>query len=291
MPVPAGDQDPVLRLEGRGPLSPVEAVAFGPRGVTLYEAGWDKVVRVWRRDARTGQFTLDPSSTLRVPIGPGDAGVLNALAVSADGAWLAVGGQRRAPGRRRVPAGRIDFAERERRRSVWRRESSTSLTCGPILLSADRFADTWVRCRRWCLPPSQKAGNPCSFPPARNPNPGAERSIAEVARVGHRDAKGAASGRRLASARDFRPWLAAWSVAPDHDRIRAAAAWTNSSSLIWDVGLAPPRLLADPHEGRSTVLSYLPEKRMLLTGHFGIPARATRRIPRRLGRGRGGGSS
>src|SRR5262249_45167176 len=86
------DKDPVLRLEGRGPLSPVEALAFGPSGSTLYEAGWDKVVRVWRRDAGTGRFSLDPSSTLRLPIGPGDTGVLMALAVSADGAWLAVGG-------------------------------------------------------------------------------------------------------------------------------------------------------------------------------------------------------
>src|SRR5262245_19916290 len=96
-PRPPGDKDPVLRLEGRGPLSPVEAVAFGPGGATLYEAGWDKVVRVWRRDARTGRFTLDPAATLRIPIGPGDAGVLNALAVSADGAWLAVGGNAALP--------------------------------------------------------------------------------------------------------------------------------------------------------------------------------------------------
>src|SRR5262249_29468674 len=88
LPVPPGDKDPALRLEGRGPLGPVQGVAFGPGGATLYEAGWDKVVRVWRRDARTGQFSLDPSSTLRIPIGPGDAGVLQALAVSADGAWL-----------------------------------------------------------------------------------------------------------------------------------------------------------------------------------------------------------
>src|SRR5438477_1485713 len=70
----------------------------------------------------------------------------------------------------------------------------------------------------------------------------------------------------------IRPWLAAWSVAPDHTRIRAAAAWTHPTLLVWDVGAAAPRLLADPHEGRSTVLTYLPERRMLLTGHFGKPS-------------------
>src|SRR3954452_23075178 len=93
----AGERDPVLRLEGGGPLSPVSAVAFGPGGGVLYEAGWDKVVRVWRREARTGRFTPDPASTLRVPIGPGDAGVLLGLAVSPDGAWLATGGNAVVP--------------------------------------------------------------------------------------------------------------------------------------------------------------------------------------------------
>src|SRR5262245_25265768 len=93
----AGDKDPILRLEGRGSLSPVSAVAFGPGGGTLYEAGWDKVVRVWRRDGETGRFVPDPASSLRIPIGPGDAGVLLGLAVSPDGAWLATGGNAVVP--------------------------------------------------------------------------------------------------------------------------------------------------------------------------------------------------
>src|SRR4051794_658547 len=86
---PPGNEAPVLRLEGDGPLSPVSAVAFGPDGGTLYEAGWDKVVRVWKRDPASGRFAADPPSSLRTPIGPGDAGVLNALAVSPDGAFVA----------------------------------------------------------------------------------------------------------------------------------------------------------------------------------------------------------
>src|SRR5438094_374118 len=72
---PPGNRDPVLRLEGGGPLSPITAVAFGTDGATLYETGWDKVVRVWNRDKATGAFAL--SSSLRAPIGPGDAGVMN----------------------------------------------------------------------------------------------------------------------------------------------------------------------------------------------------------------------
>src|SRR5262249_59455406 len=88
-PLAPRSRDPVLRLEA-GPLGPITAVAFGADGSTLYETGWDKVVRVWKRDRATGAFAL--STSLRIPIGPGDAGVMNALAVSSDGTRLAVGG-------------------------------------------------------------------------------------------------------------------------------------------------------------------------------------------------------
>ena len=96
-PARPANEDPVLRLEGDGPLSPVSALAFGRGGETLYEAGWDKVVRVWRR-GKDGRFATDPASSLRTPIGPGESGVLNALAVSADGRWLAAGGNAVLPG-------------------------------------------------------------------------------------------------------------------------------------------------------------------------------------------------
>jgi len=46
---PAGDREPLFHLETGGPTSLVTALAFSPDGGTLYEAGWDKVVRVWRR--------------------------------------------------------------------------------------------------------------------------------------------------------------------------------------------------------------------------------------------------
>jgi WD40 repeat protein len=39
------------------------------------------------------RFAPDPVSTFRVPLGPGLNGAINALAISADGRWLAVGGR------------------------------------------------------------------------------------------------------------------------------------------------------------------------------------------------------
>ena len=94
-PVPKGE--PLLTLDGGGPTSPVTALAFSPDGNTVYAVGLDKLVRSWEHDLRTGRFRRTPS-TFRVPIGPGLEGSLNALAVSADGRWLAVGGKSLARG-------------------------------------------------------------------------------------------------------------------------------------------------------------------------------------------------
>lgn len=90
--LPPGDKEPLLRLEAGGPTSHVNALAFSPDGKTLYAAGLDQVVRCWTIDPRTGRFVLSGTS-YRVPIGPGRSGSINAVAVSADGNWLAVGGQ------------------------------------------------------------------------------------------------------------------------------------------------------------------------------------------------------
>ncbi|MFN4257919.1 MAG: hypothetical protein ACK4RK_01375 [Gemmataceae bacterium] len=88
---PREEPQPVLRLDADGPTAQVTAVAFSPDGKTLYAAGYDKVIRMWNLVGSPGRFELDPFH-FRVPMGPGNYGVINALAVSPDGNWIAVGG-------------------------------------------------------------------------------------------------------------------------------------------------------------------------------------------------------
>jgi WD40 repeat protein len=90
-PAPAVAKEPLLRLEAGGPTTDVTTLAFSPDGKTLYAAGYDKVVRVWKLDPATKEF-VPQRDAFRVPIGPGLFGAINAMAISDDGNWLAVGG-------------------------------------------------------------------------------------------------------------------------------------------------------------------------------------------------------
>src|SRR3954468_17584958 len=94
--LPPPSRTPVLRLDDGSPHAPVTALAFAPDGSTLYVGGDDKQVRKYDFDPVKGKFAA--AGSIRVPIGPGTAGVVNALAVSPDGKWVAAAG--RAPIRR-----------------------------------------------------------------------------------------------------------------------------------------------------------------------------------------------
>ena len=226
----------MLRLEGRGPLSPVHALAFGANGATLYEAGWDKVVRVWRRDAATAGSPSTRPPPCAVPIGPGDAGVLNALAVSADGAWLAVAGTGSSPkgaGFRQiglvVPRGNVADPLAQGVIYVF------DLRANPPQCRAARGA-SGARLLHSRSPPPRRAGRPCSSPPAEEPDPGDPRRRDWCFACGTLSARTELDRPAGGELPGIRPWLAAWSVAPDHARIRVAAAWSGSSFLVWDVG-------------------------------------------------------
>ncbi len=89
--LPPGEKTPLLQFDVDGPTAAVTAMAMrkDKDGETLYAAGLDKVVRAWK--IKDGAVTMQAS--YRVPIGPGNAGAINALAVSGDGTWLAVAGR------------------------------------------------------------------------------------------------------------------------------------------------------------------------------------------------------
>ena len=90
-PLPPPNRTPILVLDHTGPHAPVTALAFSPDATTLYVGGLDKLVR--RYSLKDGKYS--PLEPLRVPVGQGNAGAVNAVAVSPDGKWVAVAG--RAP--------------------------------------------------------------------------------------------------------------------------------------------------------------------------------------------------
>ncbi len=267
--VPAGANDPVLRLEGDGPLGPVSAAAFGPDGSTLYEAGWDKMIRVWKRDAQTNRLQADPASTLRIPIGPGDAGVLLRLAVSPDGGWLAAAGNAILP----EAAGFRQFG------LVLPRQSLADPTAQGVIyvfdLRAQPPACRQLRGHRGAVHALTFAATPKDRPPLLLSAGPETIEPGKPPRLSLRLWDVAASKELARNSdgifHDYRPWLSAWSLPTDPARVRVAATWTDPSLLVWDNSGAPARSVPDAFSGRSTVLGYLPDQNALLTGHFGRP--------------------
>ncbi|MEZ6060965.1 MAG: hypothetical protein R3C19_11435 [Planctomycetaceae bacterium] len=82
---------PVLRHDPGGPDSFVKALQFAPDGKTLYVAGWNKVVQVYKA-GDLPEFHYEPRLNYRVPVGPGRFGMIEAMALSDDGRYLAVAG-------------------------------------------------------------------------------------------------------------------------------------------------------------------------------------------------------
>jgi WD40 repeat protein len=78
--------EPVLRVQTGMHTAHIQRAAADAAGRLLATASWDKTVRLWSLD------TGDLVRVLRGPIGDGNEGVVNAVAVSPDGVWVAAGG-------------------------------------------------------------------------------------------------------------------------------------------------------------------------------------------------------
>ncbi|QDV33987.1 WD40 repeat domain-containing protein [Tautonia plasticadhaerens] len=261
----APPDEPILRTEAGGPSGPVMGLAFSPDGRTLYEGGWDKVVRVWARDPEAGRFEADPAATYRVPVGPGSEGAINAIALSDDGRWLAAAGSavvrggagfRRAglmiPGEAMTDAMRLDrgtilvFDTRSRPRAA--RQLRGHL--GPVLGLA--FA-----------PSSADGGPPALVSVAREGDPGGDLGALRLWDLG--------SGEELASVAVDPlniPALAAWRSGPGPRQVRAALASDDGTLRIWDPGAAPDRLVAVADGRFNRAVSRDDRADRLVTGSF-----------------------
>ncbi len=92
--LPPGNEKPIPLVEPEGPWAAVSALVFSDDSQYLYAAGLDKVVRFWKREkAPQGKEQFVLKGAYRIPIGPGNSGAINALALAPGGKWLAVGGR------------------------------------------------------------------------------------------------------------------------------------------------------------------------------------------------------
>jgi WD40 repeat protein len=82
----------ILRYDAGGIDNIVKAIQWSPDGKTLYAAGWNKVVQVYRLDEATQQLQYVPQQNFRVPVDAGRAGIIEAMLLSPNGRTLLVAG-------------------------------------------------------------------------------------------------------------------------------------------------------------------------------------------------------
>jgi WD40 repeat protein len=231
-PLPALDDKPTPMVDAWGPSAPLTALAFADEK-TLYGAGLDKVVRVWALG--DGRWTL--RATYRVPVGPGNAGAVNAVALSPDGKWVAMAG--RAPMR-----GEAGFREGGVVVEAAALSPEQNLDSGLIYV-----ASTANPAGGKVLRGHHGEVRALAFAPAAADKPPLLVSAA-TERVGGRRFGGlrlwdVAAGKELANrddlqATDTRPGLAVWRTGPGATAVRVAVAWPEAKNAktgslrLWD---------------------------------------------------------
>lgn len=253
-------QEPVLRVEAGGPTSYVTSLAFEQDGKTLYSAGWDKLVRVWSASANDAPLAPQERAAYRVPIGPGLAGTVNAIALAPDGETIAVAG-------RALLRGESSFRDRG---IVFPREGAMTPEMradeGTIFLF-----DTQSRAAR-SIRGHKGAVLSLAFAPARENKPPVLASLG-VEGVEGRDRKAvlylwdAQTGKYLDGMyvpvpRGLRPPLALWHTGDGPKQLRVVVA-LGDQTLLWDVETGKTTPLGDG--GNQLVAVSLPSEQALAT--------------------------
>jgi WD40 repeat protein len=260
------EQEPVLRVEAGGPTAYVSGLAFSPDELVLYAGGHDKVVHTWALNADASAFT--PSElTYRVPVGPGIDGSINAVALSPDGTWLAVGGR-----------GRVRGVSGFRNVGVW----VNALSAMTDEMWQDQGAVTVFNTRDGSV--RQLRGHrgqviALAFAAGRVGKPilvSAAREVGDKNYVGKLRAWNVEQGKEIdalgglpdlidpAQPRHVRlPRLTAWA---DGDETHAAVAWEDASLRLWDMG--KNQVKADTHDDGpgNNLVALLSDRERLVTG-------------------------
>src|SRR5262245_5968327 len=270
-PLPVLDDKPTPRVEPGGPSAAVLALAFGRDGQTLYAAGLDKVVRVWA--LRQGHFVL--KTAYRVPIGPGNAGAVNAVALSPDGAWVAMAG--RAPMRGEagfrqdgvvVEASTLSPEQNQDAGVIY--VARTANPAGGKVLRGHRG-----EVRALAFAPATK-GKPPLLVSAASERDGGRR-------FGGLRLWDAATGKLLAARTNLpgnatRPGLAIWHTGREATQVRVAVAWPEEDTAkegslrLWDPDADSLRAWENDRFGRTAVLLGLAGGADVLAGGFGPDA-------------------
>jgi WD40 repeat protein len=265
--LPAGDPEPLLRLEAGGPTSFVTALAFNADGKILYAAGWDKVVRTWTLNGR-GEFVLD-RAVYRVPVGPGNQGAINAMALSEDGNWLAVGGEG------------VFRQGSTFRRHGWVLPAAGGLTedmlkdTGTIYLFNTRNQSTRVlRGHRGAVLAlafaPNLAGKPQLLVSAARELDSKSATFSGVLRMWNVDQGKFVDGEAGLTDSTVRPSISIRHTGNQPNQLQVAVAWDDGRFRLWDAerGTAPHWQVAD--DERNLTVAALPERSQFLTATYGI---------------------